>query len=110
MITPVRTLIKLIALNGRDFIDASQDFLAHADPSIKAVEPRSNLNHVQAKMLGWAKLLHLYTGMLIEGYKEYPMHSESQGDVDDAYTAYIIEGKENPAIIEHKTVMVPSVD
>ena len=82
-----RTLIQLIALNGKDFGVVAQEYLS--PPKGK------NINHIQARMIGWATLLHQQTGRLLDGYEVLPANPEFQGMVEKAFKYYIEEGKEN---------------
>ena len=79
------TLLKLIALNGKDVGVAVKTYLK---PSAE-----DNINHVQAKMLGWIQLLNIQTRRILDSYDELPVNKVFQGMVDRAFQAYIIEGE-----------------
>jgi hypothetical protein len=80
-----KTLIQLIQLNGKDFKKASNKFIEYyTNPPVDDME----INRNQAAMLGWAQLLHMQTGRLLENYGKLSSDPEFRVMVDRAYNYF----------------------
>ena len=71
------TNLKLIALNGRDVGGAIMEYINPPEDT--------DVNHLQAKMLGWIILLHIQTGKILESYEELPQNEIFQGMVHETF-------------------------
>ena len=86
-----RTLIQLIALNGKDFIRTAQEYL----DALTSSNPNVNINHIQAKLIGWATLLNQQTKNFIGKFETVQSSEQFQEAVENAYSSYIVDGNEN---------------
>jgi len=84
-LSETKTLIQLIQLNGKDFKKASNKCIEYyTNPPVDDME----INRNQAAMLGWAQLLHMQTGRLLENYGKLSSDPEFRVMVDRAYTYF----------------------
>lgn len=90
------TVIRLIALNAHDFVRVSKKYLSSLGVSSKVRGDDENGNHLQAKMLGWAFLLNIWTRELLDHYNgKITYNEEFRNSVEKCWKAYIIEGLPN---------------
>lgn len=87
----LHTLLKLIALNGKDVGEVIVEFLSYYSDS----PPEGNINHVQAKMLGWIELLNMQTKRVLELYEGLPAIPEFQKMVDRSFDYLILSQRQH---------------